>query len=1020
MIVPALCSVRCKNAIGLILSFLLCMHLAGQNGNPFITNFPPSDYHSDQYISGPKNWCTVQSSFGVIFVSNQNAILAYDGKRWTVVAGTSGKLFFKMAAGSDGRIYTGGIADLGWIGADSLGGFQFNSLLGKVPAQARDFGRIFNVIAEENGDMIFLSSGWLFSWNGQSMKTCKSKKAFQKVFSVGDKIYVQSQNDGLWLIQKNQMEKVPDSDVLNMLVIKGIHSKGIFAADTLLLFTNEQGLFLFGNHQLHKNTSVLDSLIIWNTLELPDGKIALATENKGLCIYNKTKNSFETIDERRGLFFNSLIYLNPDAEGGIWCSSYMGLNRIDYASPLYRVAAPAQSKIMTLAMCDYEQQLFLGTISGCRVTDQANPNPSMIQLPEMSDQVRAIVPFRDGLLIGSSGNGIYWYTNGAQTKIASYKATALLVSKKQPGRIFVGTAEGLFSLRWDNGKWTEEGRIEGVDQRVYHIEEMPDGDLWVSFDKVWRIHFQNGFHSKTVVTVFDSTEGFTPDHTEFEMLQYEGRLFFGTNRGIFRFDDRTKQLIPAIAFGERFADHGHSARHLIADLHGNIWLYDGKRTGFLYKDNHNTWQWNDLPLRRMEDQEVWSIYPSPDSLIWIGTTTTLYCYNPRIQKNYHTPYHTLIDRVTVNDSQVVFFGNYTGANGRLTNVQPAPYNPVFSFAKNDLLFSFAATSFEYSEKTLYSHWLEGMENSWSPWSAESNKNYSNLHEGAYKFHVRAKNLYDTIGEESVYAFTIQPPWYRTWWSYVGYFTIAAGFILLLVTWRVNLAMRKQDVERLKELDRQHSMLAATVGAQEQERVRIAKDLHDDIQVLLSAVKHKLSMMKMELRKKGLENDLTTEPTALVQDAIESVRNISRDLMPVTLARLGLAVALQDLTEKIGTDNLRINFRVDGTEGRLEKEKELAMFRVCQELFNNSLKHAAASEIQLALIFLARSVRINYTDNGKGFLQNAPGKNSSGLGLRNIESRISLIGGEFSFTSAPEKGFHFELEVPVQPTSEKKL
>jgi signal transduction histidine kinase len=248
--------------------------------------------------------------------------------------------------------------------------------------------------------------------------------------------------------------------------------------------------------------------------------------------------------------------------------------------------------------------------------------------------------------------------------------------------------------------------------------------------------------------------------------------------------------------------------------------------------------------------------------------------------------------------------------------------------------------------------------------------------------------------------------------------LAVSFLWLLITWRVNLAIRKQDVERLKEHDRQHSMLAATVGAQEQERVRIAKDLHDDIQVLLSAVKHKLSMMKMDLRKKGFENDLTTEPAALVQDAIESVRNISRDLMPVTLARLGLGVALQDLSEKIGTDNLKINFRVEGIEVRLEKELELAMFRVCQELFNNSLKHAAASEIQLALIFLATSVRIEYSDNGKGFLQDVPGKNSSGLGLRNIESRISLIGGEFSYTSAPGKGFHFELEVPVQPASEK--
>ncbi len=823
---------------------------------------------------------------------------------------------------------------------------------------------------------------------------------------------VQVKDDGLWRYGDHAMHQVPNSHCLDSLDIRGIHEFDNGDSNGYLIITKENGLYFFDGRASNHVASALDSLTVWNTAELAGGKVAIATAANGLGVLDKQKCTLELIDEGKGLYFNSLVSTAVDREEGVWVSSNIGIARVDFPAHLRAVVPTAKAKLMAQAICFHEDKLFVGLVDGGGFVEFGSFGLKFSRLPEMTDLVKTFIPFGDGLLIGSSNAGIFFWKEGRMVKVSDFGTTALKQSHRSPKTLMIGSDKGMGLTLWDGKKWGEVERIPNVEHRVYEIVEKENGDIWAGFTTVSRLQFPNGFNSPPVVTTFDSTQGFTDDHGDYDLWMHEGKLYFGTARGLFSIDEKTQKLVPDATFGERFADKGHAAHYMVQDLLGQIWLYDGTRTGFLRKDQTGQWQWNDLPLRRMEDQEVWCIYPSPDSLIWIGTTTTLYCYDPRIPKDYQVPYHTLIDRVTVNDTSIVFYGNYADASGLLTDIQPDNYKLTFPFERNNIAFSYTATSYEYPEKTVFSHWLEGLEEGWSPWGPQSDKAYNDLPEGTYTFHARSKNLYDTLGKEAAYTFTILPPWYRTWWAYLGYLVLGVGLVLLIVRWQVGRANRKQEASRERERLQQRAILQATVETQESERIRIARDLHDEVGALLSTVKMSLKLSQRKLAKDGVENSLD-DSTELLDTAIGSVREISHDLLPPSLESLGLCAALAQLASKTAQlSGIPFECNVSQEPPRLEIRTELTLYRIVQELISNSLKHSQAAERKLSLGYAEGQFTMRFQDNGVGFDLAKVKDSGAGLGLRGMESRVDALGGTLHLQSAPGQGFSAEISLRV--------
>lgn len=245
--------------------------------------------------------------------------------------------------------------------------------------------------------------------------------------------------------------------------------------------------------------------------------------------------------------------------------------------------------------------------------------------------------------------------------------------------------------------------------------------------------------------------------------------------------------------------------------------------------------------------------------------------------------------------------------------------------------------------------------------------------------------------------------------------LAIGIIVFVFAYQRRMLQHQEHLRELQEL-RQRQMLEAALEAQEEERRRVARDLHDEVGGMLALIRLNIG----QVERKCAENEAAAETAhrskELLDEAIQSVRRISHDLLPVVLDKMGLVQAINSLAHSVPPDSgLEVRFTHNLEKLRLEARQELLLFRILQELLNNTLKYAEATLITINLHREDDKLTLRYTDNGKGFNYDATldaGGVSGGLGLKNMQSRVDLLNGAINFFSRVGAGIKAEIVVPV--------
>lgn len=223
--------------------------------------------------------------------------------------------------------------------------------------------------------------------------------------------------------------------------------------------------------------------------------------------------------------------------------------------------------------------------------------------------------------------------------------------------------------------------------------------------------------------------------------------------------------------------------------------------------------------------------------------------------------------------------------------------------------------------------------------------------------------------------------------------------------------RELEKELLKqELEKQKMVAQAVVSAQEKERADIGKDLHDNVNQILTTAKLYLEMARLDDAGAAALIERCSEN---IVEAINEIRNISRSLVPASIGDLGLIESIQDLVENINaTRQMKIEFHYQGDiDATLDEKKKLMLFRIIQEQVNNVLKHAGVDNACITLTVNPMSVNLTIKDSGKGFeLEKITTK--KGVGLSNIASRVQLFNGTININTAPGKGCTLNINVPL--------
>jgi two-component system NarL family sensor kinase len=236
------------------------------------------------------------------------------------------------------------------------------------------------------------------------------------------------------------------------------------------------------------------------------------------------------------------------------------------------------------------------------------------------------------------------------------------------------------------------------------------------------------------------------------------------------------------------------------------------------------------------------------------------------------------------------------------------------------------------------------------------------------------------------------------------FVFILSFVILYDRRRHRYHMNLQDMER----ENQRRMLEAVITTQEKEKEYFAIELHDSLGQLLTTVKMKLNTIAPKAGI-GLAADIA-ELTQLTQDSITEARAISHKLMPDVLTSFGLKQAVSDVLKSVNRSGPAKATLDYACHKRYPAEVERSLFRISQELVNNTMKYAGATLVNISLREEGNELEFIYTDNGKGM--DLDESRLKGLGLLSIESRVSYLKGSAQFTSGKDQGVKFVIRVPV--------
>lgn len=233
---------------------------------------------------------------------------------------------------------------------------------------------------------------------------------------------------------------------------------------------------------------------------------------------------------------------------------------------------------------------------------------------------------------------------------------------------------------------------------------------------------------------------------------------------------------------------------------------------------------------------------------------------------------------------------------------------------------------------------------------------------------------------------------------LGMVVLVVGLILFIIFHQRKVIRYQMKLQQMEQ-EQQKILLKASIKLQEEERQRLAADLHDDAGPLLATARLYLNENLVN-QDKATQLQSIFQARQIIDDTIQLIRNISHSLMPPTLKNFGLESAINDLFQKIsGSGSINASSRFHEYKDRLKGEKELIIFRVVQELINNILKHSSASFIHLTQNVHGDKFYLRIHHDGRGIIQTdfeKLNKSNVGLGLKNISSRLKVVQGNINF------------------------
>jgi len=745
-------------------------------GGLLIRHYPPEAYNG-----AGQNWSMLQDRRGVIYVGGTNALLEYDGVTWRRIQTRTKTTIRSLAADASGRIFAGAVGDLGFIEPDETGETRFVSLVDKLPEDARVFEDVWRTYAAPEG-VYFQTQVGLFRWDGTTMKVWRpTGRIFNRAQFANNTLYIGQTGGVLMRVRGDALEPVPGAERIGEepfpIVIP-------FDDSRLLMGTRRDGLFLYDGQAMQPFVTEADALLKANNtyrgFVLANGTFAVTTTAAGMVILDRQGRVLEQIDQQDGLASPSVYYVMPDQEGGLWLALGVGLARIEPQSPFSLFGPEDGLGAAASALFRHQGRLYIAHGQGVQyLKPRLSGPPELIPVTGVANQCWAFKEFVDPdgkvppQLLLTASDGLYVVDGERATPIVesvnrSFGTFVVEASRVDPHRIWVGLADGLASLVWTNGRWVNEGRVPGIGDQVRSLHQERDGTLWAGTQSSGLLMLRSADVAagggprpqQPVIERYGAAQGLAEGPAT--VITVAGRPYVSVIGKTAVFDPATKRFVPDTTFDvvDRDADSGFI--NFIEGADGRIHVQSGREAAVMNRQADGSYTTDRQMFSRFSADRTGAFYVEKDGVVWFGTRGLLARFDTARFARTTPTFTALVRRVTLNQTQA-------------TSPSPAE-RPSLAADTRNVRFEFAAPSFLNERTTQYQTRLDGVDHDWSAWSTESRRDYTNLSFGDYRFTVRAKNELSQVSEEGAYAFTILPPWYRTWWANTLYFLAFVGLV----------------------------------------------------------------------------------------------------------------------------------------------------------------------------------------------------------------------------------------------------
>jgi signal transduction histidine kinase len=1030
-------------AFSLLLVIQAASLRAQELGSPFIRNFTPKEYGADS-----QNWAVVQGPRGVVYAGNNQGILAYDGVRWRLIRTPGRSTVRSLAEDTDGRVFVGAVGEIGYLAPDSGGRMAFVSLADKLPPDARTFSDVWATRATSRG-ILFQTREELMLYDGQHFQVWKATTTFHVAFSVGDRIFVRQRETGLEELVGGRLQLLPGGErFAHESVFAMLPSKG-----SILVASRNLGLWRLTEKGLEAFPTEADAFLkaaaLYGGTLLPDGTFALATIQGGVIVMDGEGRVRLVLDQASGLQGDNVKAVFPDGHGSLWLALDNGLARVEWPSPFTTMDERNGLKGTVWSMARHQGRLFVATGQGAYVLEAASSpggRPAFHPIADTQTQSLAFLEV-DGHLLLANSRGVFEIQGDAAVPVrpSSNVAISLLRSKRDPSRVFVGLQGGLASMRWANGRWLDEGLVPGVKDDIYSMAEDGQGRLWLGTGAqgVLRATFLPGWSGGAAgpppqVDHFGEGQGLPLNQVM--VLDAPGGILFATHGGFLRFQEASGLFSPDPRFGGLFPDGARWVKAVALDSRGRIWLDSINEasglheTGAAVPQPDGFYLWDPTLLRRVSDTAIESILPDQDGILWFGGPDGIIRYDAAVPRSPLPPFPVLIRNIEMKEG------------GTLS---PTLQDTRLPYARNALRFDFAAPGLDQSSGTQYQVVLEGYDHEWGPWSMETRKEYTNLHEGSYRFRVRARNVYGRETGEAVFAFRVLPPWYRAWWAWLLWIACAGGALAAGIGVRTrmlrqrNARLEAKVAEATEELREREQLLAHQAADLENANLAlhalneqkdqylglVVHDLRNPLNTILLTAESIMEESR-EPDVKGLAGQVarTAEEMGGLIGRFLDIAAIDAGMVQARLESFPMEILVREAAEAIGAQaalkSIQVRTLLSETSSPARVDPAFAK-EILANLLSNALKFSPpGTTVTLRLQTQGHAVLVSVEDQGPGLTeedkrrifgrfarltaQPTGGETSVGLGLSIVKHMVEACGGRIWVESAEGEGAAFHV------------